>query len=101
MSLADASNTMVRTKIDVSYHMIEHLCLSRSELEASIPASTVNSTLALKDVNVKQLKSSLDLLNSNIKKRTVVIERLKKQGVEDDIGNQTIYIRTDTDAGRS
>jgi programmed cell death 6-interacting protein len=65
---------------------VEHLCLTRAELEASIPASTINSTLSLKDPNVKQLKLCLDQLNMNIKKRVEIIQRLKDISATDDIG---------------
>jgi programmed cell death 6-interacting protein len=83
---ANHSNSIVRSKIDANLFLIEHLTMDRQELEASIPASTTSSTLALKDPNLKLLKGYLDSLNKNIKQRPEILARLKKISEGDDIG---------------
>ena len=83
---ANQSNSVVRSKIDSNLFLIEHLTMDRQELEASIPASTSSSTLALKDPNLKLLKGYLDALNKNIKQRPEILSRLKKISEGDDIG---------------
>nr|KAJ3418151.1 Rhophilin, Rho GTPase binding protein [Polyrhizophydium stewartii] len=82
---ADNANRVVRSKMDRDSHLIVHICLSRQELEASVPASTAGSTLVLKDQNLKQLKGLLDQLNTNFKKRNALIERIKAAAASDDI----------------
>jgi hypothetical protein len=83
---ANASNAVVRGKIDKNIGLLEHLGLDKAELEASIPSSNSSSTLVLKDPHLKALKGRLDLLNKNIKERPDIIQRLKKIGESDDIG---------------
>eukprot|EP00842_Homolaphlyctis_polyrhiza_P001225 jgi/Hompol1/2102/HPOL_002823-RA len=82
---ADNANRIVRTKMDSQLHLIESISVSRETLEASIPASKVESTLALKDPNVKQLRVLLDRINANIKRRTEILARLKEVAAADDI----------------
>jgi programmed cell death 6-interacting protein len=86
IDFASQSNTSVRKKIEKNMFLMEHLSMDKKELEASIPSGTTVSSLALKDPNLKQLKSSLDALNRNIKLRPEIIARLKKLGDADDIG---------------
>ncbi|KAI8892342.1 BRO1-like domain-containing protein [Globomyces pollinis-pini] len=83
---ADKANKIVRNKIDTNMFLIEHLGMSRKELEATIPSSTPTTTLALKDPNLKSLKDYLTQLNTNISLRKGIITRLKKLGESDDIG---------------
>lgn len=83
---ADRANEVVRGKIDKNGYLIEHLGLARDELEASIPSSTISSTLALNDPNLKNLKLQLGLLNKNLKTRGELLIELKKKSINDDIG---------------
>ncbi|KAJ2991928.1 pH-response regulator protein palA/rim20 [Globomyces sp. JEL0801] len=83
---ADKANKIVRNKIDTNMFLIEHLGMSRKELEATIPSSTPTTTLALKDPNLKSLKDYLTQLSTNISLRKGIITRLKKLGESDDIG---------------
>lgn len=68
--------------------MVENLSLSRSELEASIPSSTQNSTIASKDPTIKLLKTHLESLNSSIRRRAEIADDLRRKGKNDDIGPQ-------------
>jgi programmed cell death 6-interacting protein len=86
MDAANQSNAIVKKKMEQSLHLIQSLELDQKELEASIPSSTQTSTLALKDPNLKELKQLLDLLNTNIKKKKELAEKIKKSGEADDIG---------------
>ena len=83
---ANQSNGIIKKKIDNSLYLIEHLCMDKKELEASIPSSTASSTLALNDPNLKILKSNLNELNKNIKQRAEIVANLKKTSENDEIG---------------
>lgn len=86
---ADQSNSSVTTKIERSMSLIEKLAMTRSELESYIPASTSKSMLA-KDPRMKQLKVSLDDLNTNIKKRQEFSQVLNQIAKNDDIGKRLL-----------
>lgn len=86
LDVAGNSDVTIRQKIDTQIHLIEHLCMSRDELEASIPASVQNSTLALKDSNVRQLKTHLNTLNENLKQRSDIVKSLRKTKESDNFG---------------
>ena len=83
---ADNANRIVQTKLDNNAHLIENLCLTRDELEASIPASKAPAKEAINDPNVKQLKSLLDALNQSVKRRNDLLTQLKAIAKDDDIG---------------
>ncbi|KAJ3037268.1 Rhophilin, Rho GTPase binding protein [Rhizophlyctis rosea] len=85
LNAAKKADQVVRGKIDTHLHFIESLSLTKEELEASIPSSTASSTLALKDPNVKELKTLLQQLQEIIKKRQPLIDELKKTSTTDDI----------------
>lgn len=91
---ANNSNALIRTKIDTNLFLIEHLSADRRELEASIPASTVSSTLALKDPTLKLLKTQLDALSKNIKQRPSILANLLQTGKKDDIGMRLTMFAT-------
>lgn len=82
---ADEANRIVEKKIEQNMYLIENLCMDKMALEASIPASTSASTLALKDRNLIELKKFLNILNENIKKRGELGKRLKEMSLKDDI----------------
>ncbi|KAL5032064.1 hypothetical protein BDV3_000659 [Batrachochytrium dendrobatidis] len=82
---ADNSNRLVQTKMESQGHLIANLGLTRSELEASVPASTSGTTLALKDPNLRQLKTLLEQLNASIKQRNDLIAKTKADVHNDDI----------------
>jgi programmed cell death 6-interacting protein len=66
--------------------VVQHLSLTRAELEASIPASLQNSTAILKDPNFQTLKACLDKLNTSMKKSNEIVDTLRKFSSKDDIG---------------
>jgi programmed cell death 6-interacting protein len=86
MDQAHKSNQLVKQKMEQYIHLVQNLELDKRELEQSIPASNPNTTLALKDPNVKQLKLQLNQLNEILKKRNEVTSTLKKKSEQDDIG---------------
>ncbi|KAJ3050740.1 pH-response regulator protein palA/rim20 [Rhizophlyctis rosea] len=86
LEAAKKADQLVRGKIDTHIHFIESLSLTKEELEASIPSSTASSTLALKDPNVKELKTLLQQLTALLNKRQPLIDDVKKTSGADDIG---------------
>lgn len=64
LAAASRSDELLRKKIDDSLHIIESLCSSKEELEASIPSSSSNSTIGAKDPTVKLLRQLLDQLKA-------------------------------------
>lgn len=87
MDVADRSNKVVRSKIDSQLYLVQHLTMSRCELEASIPASNTSTSDALKEPSLKELKSHLANLSVNLKQRPEIIASLKKKCDADDIGS--------------
>ncbi|KAJ3022133.1 pH-response regulator protein palA/rim20 [Thoreauomyces humboldtii] len=90
LDTAKQSDLLISSKLEKHLHHIESLSLTKPELEAAIPASTVSSTLVAKDPNVKELKSLLDQLAKNMKRRTAIIGDLRGMASKDDIGPQLV-----------
>ncbi|KAH9246775.1 hypothetical protein BASA81_015665 [Batrachochytrium salamandrivorans] len=82
---ADNSNRVVWSKMETHAHLIANLSLARSELEASVPASTAATTLALRDPNLIQLKGFLDQINASVKLRVELVAKVKETVKNDDI----------------
>ncbi|KAJ3182011.1 pH-response regulator protein palA/rim20 [Geranomyces variabilis] len=90
LEAAEKSDKLIASKLEKHLHYIESLSLTKPELEASIPSSTVSSTLVTKDPNVRLLKATLDQMNKNLAQRNGVIADMKKLAASDDIGTKLV-----------
>ncbi|TPX56668.1 hypothetical protein PhCBS80983_g04377 [Powellomyces hirtus] len=90
LDAAKKSDSLIGDKLAKHLHFIESLSLTKAELEASIPSSTVSSTLVTKDPNVKNLKAMLDQMSKNMTRRGAVIGDLKGMSASDDIGPKLV-----------
>ncbi|TPX34133.1 hypothetical protein SeMB42_g07358 [Synchytrium endobioticum] len=90
LDMATSSDRLVKAKIDTNFAVMTALSSSKDELEASIPSSTTATTIALKDSNIKEIKSLLNQLNDTIKAREQVLGELKHFSTADDIAPRLI-----------
>lgn len=86
MVAASNSDETLRKKINDSLHIIESLCSSKEELEASIPSSSANSTIGSKDPTIKLLRQLLDQLKAVHRNLKETEEEIKKFCANDSIG---------------
>lgn len=83
---ADAANLIVEKKINTNMYLIEQLCMDRKALEQSIPSSTSQTTLALKDPLLIELKQVLKKIMQNFQTRAEISQEIKTIEKTDDIG---------------
>ncbi|KAJ3128065.1 pH-response regulator protein palA/rim20 [Nowakowskiella sp. JEL0407] len=85
LDAAKKSDLIVKEKVDKVQGFVEAICCDKDELEASIPASSkrVNTS----DPVVTGLRALLDTFSTNVKKRGILIDEMKKFAFSDDIGH--------------